>query len=532
MPTLLTLAFKLVADTAEYSSDLNSAKSKAQEMGSSLTSTGAKLTAGLTLPLLAAGGVAMNAASDLNESMSKVGVVFDGSADKVIKFSENADTALGMSQQAALEAAGTYGNLFTAMGIGEEKSANMSTSLIQLAGDLASFNNLDPTEVLEKLRSGLTGETEPLKSLGVNINEATLQAKGLELGLISGNEKLDAAGKAQAAYALIMQQTTKAQGDFARTQDGVANQTRIAKAQFTDIAATLGTQLLPIGIKILGFVNDLLESFKNLSPEQQKTIVLIGGLVAAIGPALSIIGTLISVVGAASGAISAIAAVISFPLIVIIGALVLAVAGLALAWKNDWGGIQEKTQAVIDWMKPFIQGALDGLKQIFSLFSLAFSGDWEGFGRKLREIWDTAWTNLKGAFTSAWDSLKNIDWGEIGRNIVRGIANGITSAVDWVVKAVQGMGGAAVAAIKGFLGIGSPSKVFEDQGEQIPAGTARGIYKGSQAYMIPTMSAVTSVRPVQVQFSYQPVMSLADQYEAESILKPFIQQGVREALSV
>jgi len=170
-----------------------------------------------------------------------------------------------MSENAALAAAATYGNLFRSMGMTEELSATMSINLVKLAGDLASFNNLDPTEVFEKLRAGLTGEAEPLKSLGVNINETVIKLKAMELGLSDGKSVLDANSKATAAYALIMEQTSLAQGDFARTSDGLANQQRILTAQMEDLSAAAGETLTPAVIILVTLLNDLTDSEKKAS---------------------------------------------------------------------------------------------------------------------------------------------------------------------------------------------------------------------------------------------------------------------------
>lgn len=219
------------------------------------------LAVGVVVGAIAAGAaiVAMLAktikpASDLSETVSKIGVVFGEQSKTVLEFGQNAATSLGMSSNAALTAAGTYGNLFRSMGMTEDKSAEMSTGLVTLAADLASFNNMNPTEVLDKLRAGLVGEAEPLKALGVNINEAVLKEKALEMGLWNGKDALDANAKAQAAYALIMEQTTLAQGDFERTSDGLANQQRILAAQSENLKAKIGTALLPVlsfGAKML-----------------------------------------------------------------------------------------------------------------------------------------------------------------------------------------------------------------------------------------------------------------------------------------
>jgi len=198
-------------------------------------------------------GDAIGAASDLAETTNKVTVVFEDQADKILALGETSADALGMSSNAAMSAAGTYGNLFRAMGITSETSAEMSVKLVQLAADLASFNNMDPTMVLDKLRAGLSGETEPLKTLGVNLNQARIQTKAFEMGLWDGTGAISAAAKAQASYALILEDTTLAQGDFANTSDGLANTQRSLDATFQDITAELGEALLPIMTELASF---------------------------------------------------------------------------------------------------------------------------------------------------------------------------------------------------------------------------------------------------------------------------------------
>ena len=190
---------------------------------------------------------AINAASDMNESLTKNQVLFGDSSQIIEQFASTTAMSFGISKNAALEATGTFGNLFRAMNIGQAPAADMSTKLVGLAGDLASFNNADPSDVLEAIRSGLVGETEPLRKFGVNLNQAALADEAVRLGLIkTTKEALSPAAKAQAAYALIMEQTTLAQGDFSRTSSGMANSTRIIKAEFADIQARIGQALLPL----------------------------------------------------------------------------------------------------------------------------------------------------------------------------------------------------------------------------------------------------------------------------------------------
>lgn len=189
---------------------------------------------------------AIDAASDLNEQVNKTNVVFGKNAAAIHAWSDTAATSIGQSKRQAEEAAGTFGNLFVSMKLAPDAAAAMSKSLVGLGSDLASFNNASPAEALAAIRSGLVGETEPLRKFGVNLNEATLKAKALELGLKATGATLDPAVRAQAAYALILEQTTTAQGDFARTSDGLANSQRIATAKIEDAAAKLGQSLLPV----------------------------------------------------------------------------------------------------------------------------------------------------------------------------------------------------------------------------------------------------------------------------------------------
>ncbi len=213
----------------------------------------------LVAGLVAVGPQAINAASDFEESLSKVQVVFGDSAGVVEQFSATTAASMGIAQRDALAAAGTFGNLFRTMGIGQGASAQMSTDLVQLSADLASFNNLDPTDVLEKLRSGLVGETEPLRALGINLTDAAVRAQAVEMGLAKTTKEVDQAAMTQARFALILEQSSLAQGDFARTSDGLANQQRILGATWQDMLQKVGVVALPLVNGALGGFLTLLQ---------------------------------------------------------------------------------------------------------------------------------------------------------------------------------------------------------------------------------------------------------------------------------
>lgn len=189
------------------------------------------------------GKASVDAFSDFEEAAGKVGQVFQDQAGQVEDWANGAVTAIGLSSQAALEAAGTFGNLFTAFGVGIPEAKEMSLTLTELAADLASFNNTSIDQALTALRSGLSGETEPLKRFGVALNQAAIETEALNLGLIKNKNELDQAAKSQAIYSLIMKQTTNAQGDFKRTQEGLANTQRTLNAAFEEAQKTIGEGL-------------------------------------------------------------------------------------------------------------------------------------------------------------------------------------------------------------------------------------------------------------------------------------------------
>lgn len=200
---------------------------------------------------------AVDAASSMAESLGKTRVVFGDSSAEVEAWGKTSAKAFGLSSQEALEAAGTYGNLFQAFGLGRQEATKMSKSLVGVAADLASFNNTSVDEALIALRSGLSGETEPLKRFGVAINDARLKQEALKLGLIkSTKDALTPAAKAQAAYALILHDTALAQGDFARTSGGLANQQRILEAQTNDLRVAIGEKLLPAKLAVVKLLNE------------------------------------------------------------------------------------------------------------------------------------------------------------------------------------------------------------------------------------------------------------------------------------
>ena len=212
-------------------------------------------------------------AVNVNEQLNKTKVVFGESSAEVIKFASNAVNAFGSTKAEALTAAATFGNLFRAIGLTESQSAKMSTSMVQLAGDLSSFNNVPIEDAFAAIQSGLVGEQEPLRKFGVNLNDVTLKAKALQLGLFSGKGTLTASAKAQAAYALILEQTSLAQGDFARTMNEGANASRRTGKAMKEMAAAIMGYVMPVVTIAMNTITGLFTAMTAVIRDQTNPVI-------------------------------------------------------------------------------------------------------------------------------------------------------------------------------------------------------------------------------------------------------------------
>lgn len=285
--------------------------------GDAMIATGRRLTTSLTLPIIALGGVAVKAASDMSESMAKVETVFGSASDEIMKFAEGSATGMGIAKQKTMEMTATFGSMFDTMGFGTEETAKMSKQMTGLVADYAAFHNLSPDEAFIKLRSAMAGSAEVLYPLGKDIKQNTVNQKALAMGLASTTKELTTQDLALARYTLIVEQSQKEIGAFERESGNMASQLRIAKAQFQDAATALGQHLLPIATKAITALNGMLESFNKLGPGSQKAIVMVAGALALIGPATTLVGGIVKTIGiikgfsaltAAGGAIPAAAA--------------------------------------------------------------------------------------------------------------------------------------------------------------------------------------------------------------------------------
>jgi hypothetical protein len=321
----------------------------------------------------------ISAASDLNEQINKSKVVFDKSSDAILSWSKTTADAFGLSQRAALEAAGSFGQVFQAAGVTEKQSAKMSKSIVELAADLASFNNIDPAEALDRLRSGLAGETEPLRRVGVFLTAATVQQEAYRLGIAKTGAQLTEGQKIQARYSLIMGQTAKAQGDFGRTSGSLANALRRVRAQFEDLVAGLGSKILPAVAGAVDKFSDFIAEFGRARTFRAKLDVVIDNVRGVARDLVDKLGDIVAAI--------------------------------------DWSAIWDRATGFAEALQ----------KQIDKV-------DWSAVGRTIGDAFAqaarAAVPKVKELVTRITATVRGINWEDLGREMGPGLATALLTAFN------------------------------------------------------------------------------------------------------
>lgn len=211
----------------------------------------------------------INAASDLAEVQNVVDTVFGSDAKEIYSWAKQAQSAFGLAETAALRYTSTLGALLKSSGLGMDEVKEMSTTIAGLAADMASFYNLDFDTAFEKLKSGISGETEPLKALGINLSQANLEAFALSQGLDKAYASMSQAEQMALRYQYILQATGDAQGDFARTADGYANSLRRLESSWETIKTVIGGFMMTVVEPLVSGFADFLSM---LTTPPEKTV--------------------------------------------------------------------------------------------------------------------------------------------------------------------------------------------------------------------------------------------------------------------
>ena len=245
----------LQKEIAKTNSTIASLKKSADKSQSGITSAFKKLKTGIVA--LGIGKVikdSIKMGMDAVESDSLFETSLGKWADSVRDWSEETASALGLNAVAMRKNTGVIYNMTSSMGVAEDNALKMSKGISLLSEDMASFYNLDSSEAFNKLRAGLTGETEPLKALGILVDENTVKQVAYSEGIAQNGAELTQQQKVLARYVAILKQTGNAQGDLARTINSPANQLRLLKNQVSQLGLAFSNFLMPVISAVLPYI--------------------------------------------------------------------------------------------------------------------------------------------------------------------------------------------------------------------------------------------------------------------------------------
>lgn len=270
-------------------------KRSTAKMAADMKDLGGKMSLGISLPVAIGLGFSVKAASSLNEQVNKTKVVFGDASAAMLKFTQDAPTQFGMSERAALQAAGSYGAVLKASGLTAAGAEKMSESLLTMSADMSSFNDIPTDVALEKIRAGLVGESEPLRQVGILLSEAAVQQEAYRSGIAKTGAVLTEGQKVQARYNLIQKQmnVTGQTGDWQRTSGSLANSMKTLTGSLEDLAASLGEVLIPVVTPVVKLLTGVSGVVADLPGPLRVAVVGFGLLAASIGPVLWLAGSFI-----------------------------------------------------------------------------------------------------------------------------------------------------------------------------------------------------------------------------------------------
>lgn len=340
-----TIFVKIGAKNDELMKALSKSEQALEKFGSKMEGIGRILSLRITAPLAAIGYKATQMAGEVVESENLFSVAMGKMETAGRKFTNAYAKSLGLNEYEMRKQMGTFKVMAESMGLTEQAAYDLSQGFTTLAYDLASFYNISFESAFEKLQSGMVGMVMPLRELGININETTVEAYALREGIIKQGESLTESGKVLARYGAIMEQARKAQGNLAREIDNPLSKQRILQEQVKALTKEFGDALLPMFNKLLDVagrvvekLKDMTEAFKNLSPETQETWIKVSLFVALLGPASLLIGGLTKTLSSLTSILKGVAATFT---------AVAALAGkIAFAFKAVKGGAASIGEAI------------------------------------------------------------------------------------------------------------------------------------------------------------------------------------------
>lgn len=409
--------------------EIQSRAKQVRDVGGKISGAGVTTSFAAGAPILAVGQAAFRAASDVTELESAFDVTFGKASAATRKWAIETGNQLQRSTQEMEGMVMSYQDILKKQ-MDPAKAVEMSKRLTVLTQDLASFKNLSNQDAKDKIFSGLIGESEPLRAVGVLLSDNAVKAKALSMGFKAVKGQFSEGDKVQARAALIMEQLKDAQGDILRTQGSTENRLKAAATAWDELKVTLGQRLLPVLTPVIDKVAQLLNAFGNLPPGIQQFIIWAGLLAVVLGPALIAIGGMVTAFGALAG-IAANAEIALLPLLGTIALIVAALVVAAIVIYRNWDRIKAWFEKNVVPLFERIGKRLEPLKAKFSeLFGKA-----QEMGRQFMAMLEELWNGPLGQKVRVVINLLS----DLARIIMAALGDQIMIAINTLIGVAGGL---------------------------------------------------------------------------------------------
>lgn len=331
------------ADLSQFDSELDRSVNRLLNTANAFDRVGKSLTAKITVPFAALSSLLVKTASDIEELSNKFNVVFGDLSEETTEWAIELGESLNRSRYDIQEFSASLQDTFKPLGFVNKEAQELSKNLVELALNVASFQNKADADVIRDFQSALVGSSETVQKYGIIINEQSIQQQAYIDGINKTYSELTNLEKVQLRYNIILGSTTDAVGDIARSSGSFSNQLKGLQADIKDVAVEFGEELLPVATDAVKGLRDFVDSFKGLDTETKKAILSIGGFLAVLGPALLAISGLIKAVAGLKVAFTGLGLAVSAiggPLTILAGVLATGI----IAW-NDYNKSIEKAEA-------------------------------------------------------------------------------------------------------------------------------------------------------------------------------------------
>lgn len=541
MAQVASLLVRLQADIDNYEKNIQKATNTIQKLQAQLNGTsrilstvsdgfkdvGKSLTKYVTTPLMLFAGLSTKVAGDFESALNQVNRTLGGSSSIIKDFANNNALAFNMSEKAAMKYGAVYSNLLSSFISEQEDNAKLTESLLRQSAVVASWTGRSIEDVMDRIRSGLLGNTEAIEDLGINVNVAMLESTEAFKKFANGKSwnQLDFQTQQLIRLFAILEQSVDVYGEK-------LNETKLGslakmKALIEDIARGFGDILLPtLDELVKKYINPVLTWLKNLPAEGKKTIAIFAGIAAAIGPLLLGIGALV-------GAIAGLTAIMGFlaanPVVLTITGIIAAVMALVgilvylyntnegvknaiiSAWNNIKQYIQSYLQIIISLFSSFkdvivsnfqntwdsivvtLKGFIQVIGDVFGFLNAMINGDWKGMWEYAKNILKTVFStmvvtgiNFADSFLSIFQKLSSM----LLDGIFAGIARGFQNLVNTVLKGYNWVAGKIGLKTVGYLDIDiekyKPSALTQKYRDELAK--VANYFRGGEKAKLPSFS--------------------------------------------